>query len=147
MWVSSLFLWSVSLAVFWLLDVLSCRLENTCSIMTENPYKATHFAHRMTTAVLRFARKEVQMLHGREPYSVTLKTPLLCNVCCLTPVIMHFNIIKSSHIQHFYIWFLGSSFSSPVLRENELSTTVYKWCFDPALLLFPFWIKNLKKHG
>lgn len=34
MWVSPL--WSVSLAVFWLLDVLSCRQDDTCSVMTEN---------------------------------------------------------------------------------------------------------------
>lgn len=86
--VSPLFLWSVSLAGFVLLDLLSHRQENTCSVMTENPYKATIAAHKMTT-VLRFAQKEVLMFcsvlnlwstYGRHPQNVTSTSPLFCNV-------------------------------------------------------------------
>merc|ERR1712002_1084493 len=99
--------------VFWLLDMLSCRLQDTCSVMTENPYKAIHVAHKMTTAVLRFAWKEFLMLHGEHPYCITLLSPRFCNVCI---AVSHLSLcILTSSKAAIYYTFIFDTWDPPFL--------------------------------
>ena len=143
MWVSPLFLSSVSLAVFWLLDVLSYRQEDTCSVMTENPNQATIIARRMTPAALRFAQREVLivvlhlwLMRDRQRYaqvSAPLFLPRLFS--CLSPVVLLCIVTSSKAATYntftFHLW--DPLF--PLLLREKRSSPAYKWCF--ALLPFP----------
>lgn len=140
MWVSSLFLWSVSLAAFWLIERILVRSRQRIitrqSLCTQNDNSSF----------------QICMEGGPDvtchPYSVTLITPLFCNV---SAAVSHLSLcILTSSKAATYNTFIFDFWDPLFLllfweKMSSSLRSVYKWCFDPALLLFSLWIEKKKK--